>query len=215
MQLTEKHIIKNGTPYYNVLDSEAYKSKNLYNATLYAVRQSFFENGGYLSYFEVQKRFQEQAQADYKALPSKVAQWTMKMVDINFRSFFNALKSYKENQSRFLGRPKIPKYLDSVKGRFILVYTRQAISKRFLDKDGLLKLTGNLAFAGFTAPKLLCFATCPMSLSPVFVKPTTEGVVLLPSGLGMTTVSEPSITATHEFVVPRSIPITFAILISS
>ena len=46
MQLTEKHIIKNGTPYYNVLDSEAYKSKNLYNATLYAVRQSFFENGG-------------------------------------------------------------------------------------------------------------------------------------------------------------------------
>ena len=35
-----------------------------------------------------------------------------------------------------------------------------------------------------------------------------EGVVRLPSLLGMTTGSPPSITATHEFVVPRSIPIT-------
>src|SRR3954470_6923264 len=51
-------------------------------------------------------------------------------------------------------------------------------------------------------------AICPTSRSPASVKPTIEGVVRLPSELGITTGSPPSITATHELVVPRSMPIT-------
>ena len=39
------------------------------------------------------------------------------------------------------------------------------------------------------------------------------GVVLAPSELGITLVCEPSITATQELVVPRSMPITFAMLL--
>ena len=50
------------------------------------------------------------------------------------------------------------------------------------------------------------FATWPTSRSPDFAKPTTDGVSRLPSGLVMTTGSPPSITATTELVVPRSIP---------
>jgi hypothetical protein len=40
------------------------------------------------------------------------------------------------------------------------------------------------------------------------VKAITEGVVLAPSEFSMTLGVLPYITATHEFVVPRSIPIT-------
>src|SRR6267378_2081254 len=40
---------------------------------------------------------------------------------------------------------------------------------------------------------------------------TTEGVVRAPSWLGITTGSPPCITATTEFVVPRSIPIILLI----
>src|SRR5688572_13998781 len=54
-------------------------------------------------------------------------------------------------------------------------------------------------------------ATWPTSRSPSLVNATTEGVVRPPSALGMTTGSPPSMTATTEFVVPRSIPMTFAI----
>jgi hypothetical protein len=43
------------------------------------------------------------------------------------------------------------------------------------------------------------------------VKATTEGVVLLPSLFTITVGFPPSMTATTEFVVPRSIPIAFAI----
>src|SRR5699024_11529847 len=42
--------------------------------------------------------------------------------------------------------------------------------------------------------------------SPELEKATTDGVVRAPSALGMTTGSPPSRTATHELVVPRSMP---------
>ena len=66
------------------------------------------------------------------------------------------------------------------------------------------RLIEKIVFSGFvTACR---FATCPTSRSPVFVNATTDGVRRLPSGLVMTTGSPPSMTATTELVVPRSIP---------
>src|SRR5947209_9701882 len=53
-------------------------------------------------------------------------------------------------------------------------------------------------------------AGVPTNRWPSLVKATTLGVVRPPSALGMTVGSPPSITAMHEFVVPRSMPITFA-----
>ena len=54
-------------------------------------------------------------------------------------------------------------------------------------------------------------ATWPTSRSPVLVNATTDGMVRPPSALGMTVGSPPSITATTEFVVPRSIPMILPI----
>src|SRR5436305_5880306 len=62
------------------------------------------------------------------------------------------------------------------------------------------------------------FVTCcrragaPTSRWPSFVNATTEGVVRPPSAFGITVGSPPSRTAMHELVVPRSIPIVFAIV---
>src|SRR5687767_2998459 len=58
-------------------------------------------------------------------------------------------------------------------------------------------------------------ATVPTRRSPSFVKPTTDGVTRPPSAFGMTTGSPPSITATTEFVVPRSIPMIFSAIVTS
>jgi hypothetical protein len=44
------------------------------------------------------------------------------------------------------------------------------------------------------------------------VNATTDGVVRLPSALAMTTGCPASMTATQEFVVPKSMPTTFAIV---
>ena len=56
-------------------------------------------------------------------------------------------------------------------------------------------------------------AGSPTLRSPSFTKPTTEGVVRLPSELAITTGSLPSKTATQLFVVPKSIPIIFPIVV--
>ncbi len=40
---------------------------------------------------------------------------------------------------------------------------------------------------------------------------TTDGVVLAPSAFSMTFAALPSMTETQEFVVPRSIPITWPV----
>src|SRR5271156_6033514 len=66
-----------------------------------------------------------------------------------------------------------------------------------------------MVFSGFVIACRL--ATWPTSRSPLFVNATTEGVVRPPSSFGITFASPPSITATQEFVVPKSIPIIFAI----
>src|SRR6186997_933982 len=49
-------------------------------------------------------------------------------------------------------------------------------------------------------------ASWPTSRSPVLVKATTDGIVRPPSADAMTVGSPPSMTATTEFVVPRSMP---------
>ena len=61
-------------------------------------------------------------------------------------------------------------------------------------------------FSGFVIACRL--ATWPTRRSPVLLIATTDGVMRPPSALGMTTGSPPSITATTQFVVPRSMPIT-------
>ncbi len=45
MQLVEQHCIDKRDPRYAVIDEAAFKSKNLYNAALYEIRQAFIFQG--------------------------------------------------------------------------------------------------------------------------------------------------------------------------
>lgn len=56
MQLTEQHIIDLNDPRFVVIDETTFKSKNLYNAALYLIRQFFIYEHIYLNYREVQRR---------------------------------------------------------------------------------------------------------------------------------------------------------------
>ncbi len=138
MQLVEQHVIDRKDPRYVVIDEAAFKSKNLYNAALYQIRQSFIHEGKYLNYNEMDHRMQ--SHEAYKALPAKVSQQILMLLDKNWTAFFEAREAYKEDPSTFTGRPKLPKYKHKTEGRNILVYTIQAISqgKKGL-KRGIIK----------------------------------------------------------------------------
>jgi putative transposase len=136
MQLVEQHCIDKRDPRYAVIDETAFQSKNLYNAALYLVRQSFIFEGKYLNYNKLDKLMQKHEA--YLALPRKVSQWVLKGLHHNWQSFFESLKAYKEDPSKFTGRPQLPKYKHKTEGRNLLVYTVQAISKAELRK-GIIK----------------------------------------------------------------------------
>lgn len=144
MNLSERHIIKLNHPNYIECDELCFKSKNIYNSSIYKIRQGFFID----DYKPLNNLFHEMKIEDcFKELPMKVATATTIQVQKNFKGFFKAIKDYKVNPSKYTARPKLPSYLDKEKGRFIISYNYQAISKKVFAKAHKIKLSGtNIEF---------------------------------------------------------------------
>ncbi len=127
MQLVEQHCIDKRDPRYGAIDEAAFKSKNLYNAALYEMRQAFIHQGRYLTYEEMDKRMQ--SHEAYRALPAKVSQQVLRQLADAWKALREAKAAYEENPSKFTGRPQLPKYKHKTAGRNILTYTMQAVSR--------------------------------------------------------------------------------------
>lgn len=136
MILSERHIIKN-SELFNELDNMCFLSKNLYNKGLYIVRQHFFNTEKYLNYNALENILKKSNDVDYYALPTKVSQQILMVLDNNFKSFFKLLE--KKKKGIYNEKVKIPKYLDK-DSRNLLIFTSQAISKKFI-KNGIIKLS--------------------------------------------------------------------------
>lgn len=127
MQRVEQHYIGLNNPNYQQIDDLCFKSKNLYNYANYIIRQEFISNKQYINYNQLDKILQKEE--SYQALPSKVSQQTLKLLDKNWQNFFASIKDWKINPNKYKCKPNIPKYLDKVYGRYQLIYTKQAIKK--------------------------------------------------------------------------------------
>jgi putative transposase len=139
MQLVEQHCISKKDARYAVIDAAAFASKNLYNAANYELRQACIFQKVCLRYEELYHRMK--SHEAYRALPAKVAQQVLKVLEKNWKSYVAACLVWKEHPEKFLGHPKLPKYKDKVKGRNLLVYTIQAISKPALER-GIIHPSG-------------------------------------------------------------------------
>ena len=126
IKLVRQIIYKRNDPEYEEMDELCFKSKNLYNATLYAVRQSFIKNDEYLSFNRINKIFIKENNVDYRALPAKVSKYTQMFVDFAMKSFFALIK--KKKKGEYDRKVKLPKYLDKTKGRMTVHYERGALS---------------------------------------------------------------------------------------
>ena len=139
MILAEKHIYKPTHKYYAELDKLCFCSKNLYNATLYNIRQQYFKDKTTRHIYEITKEFRANNQIDFRQFPSKVAGAIQQLAYNNFKSFYALLK--KKKQGKYDKPISIPKYLDKIKGRAIVPYEKKAINTRGLS-DGEIKLSG-------------------------------------------------------------------------
>ena len=137
MKLVRQIIYKRSDPEYSEMDELCFKSKNLYNATLYAVRQSFIKSNEYLSFNKINKIFIKENNVDYRALPAKVSKYTQMFVDFSMKSFFALVK--KKKKGEYEKKVRLPKYLDKAKGRMTAHYERGALS--FKKKKGYIHLS--------------------------------------------------------------------------
>jgi putative transposase len=125
MRLVEQHRIDAHDPRFAAIDAAAFASKHLYNAALYATRQAYIHQRRIITFGELARDLK--TSAEYRALPAKVAQWVLRQVALAWKSYFAACAAWQADPSRFLGHPKLPKYL-AKQGRNLLTYTEQAIS---------------------------------------------------------------------------------------
>lgn len=135
MILCERHLIKPHHPFYGECDRLTFLAKNLYNATLYYQRDSFF-NKDFKSYYDVNKVFTHNNQKDYRALPAKVSKCVQQLVDKSFKSYFALVK--KKLNGSYSKNVHIPKYLDKTNGRCVVPYPKDALS---LKNKGFVKLS--------------------------------------------------------------------------
>ena len=127
MYLTQKCQLRNlSKNEYSALRSLCVLSKNLYNSTLYAVRQYYFAEKKYMRYENAYHVCKENE--NYKMLGTDLAQQTMKVVDRNFKSFFALISKAKSGTYQF-SMIHIPHYLPK-DGVFSLIIPRIRI------KDG-------------------------------------------------------------------------------
>ena len=141
----ERHVIKHSDPMYSLIKNFCRASKNLYNQANYLVRQTFLKENIWLRYETLDKQLKRNLEyPDYKSMPTaQSAQQTLRMLDSSWKSFFKAIKDWKKQPEKYLGRPKLPKYLKK-DGYYVLTLTNQNCHI----KDELLQFPK--AFEGFT-----------------------------------------------------------------
>jgi len=147
MRQVERHLIKPSNGLYTICDDLTFKSKNLYNAGLYQIRQSIFERNksdnknkkSVLNWARLVSEFRKQDQSDMKALPSKVSTNIIKMLGGNISSYYQLLKGYNDNSNKkIINKPKLPGYLHKTKGRYVVEFTNQTFAKKRGENNELI-----------------------------------------------------------------------------
>lgn len=122
----EKHLIRPSSPYFEMLSKFCHLAKNLYNHANYILRQNFINEGKIIGYCELDQILKtDNEYPDYRAMPlAQSAQQVLRILSKNWKGYFAAAKDYRQNPSKYLGRPKLPKYKKK-DGLFVLTLTNQ------------------------------------------------------------------------------------------
>ena len=134
MRLVERHIVKD-----NRFEDICLKSGLLYNYVLFNVRQGIF-SGDYINEYEFSTKLCKENQVDFRNLPSVVSQQVVAQVFSVTKSWMKSKKEYEKNPSKFLSRPKLPKYKKGKKQNMV-VFTKNSCR---LKEDGCIHFIKNI-----------------------------------------------------------------------
>jgi len=122
MILVEQHVVNKNNPNWKRIDELSFLSKNLFNTCLWTIKNHFEETGKYIWYNELYKKFYNENNPDFLALPIATSHQIMMLMDKNMKSYFALLRRYRKNNKSLNGCPKFPKFKHPVKGRNIIIF---------------------------------------------------------------------------------------------
>jgi putative transposase len=122
----EKHVIRDKSAYFEMLQRFCHCSKNLYNFANYYIRQAFFRTQDIIGYNDIEKLTKHISNnADYYSLPTaQAAQQTLRLLSQNWQSFEASRKDYAGRPEKYTGKPRVPGYLKK-DGFYNLTMTNQ------------------------------------------------------------------------------------------
>jgi putative transposase len=123
-------------PQFERLKDLTHHAKNLYNQTLWTLREAFEATGLYFSYGQMDKAMKQvenlEGEVNYKLLKAKIAQQTLRKLDKNFKSFFKCHQDRKKNPGKYKGKPRPPKYKKAQHDNLIFDYQAFKIQGFFI-----------------------------------------------------------------------------------
>ena len=113
VQRVEQHIFNRQSKWYKLLENKCHCAKNIYNHGNYIIRSEFCKSGKWLRYMEVEKLVKTDLKyPDYWEWNlANSGQQVLRQLDKNWKSFFNSIKDWAQHKDKYLGKPKLPKYL--------------------------------------------------------------------------------------------------------
>lgn len=136
MKLVERHIIKKNNSEWKTIDHLCFLSKNLYNYSVYKIREQFEKDGKFLNYNTLEKELRTTKNENYINLPNNSSQQILMVLEKNYISFYQALRSWKRDKTKFKGCPKPPKFKDKTKGRNLVIFTYTQVH---INENGFIK----------------------------------------------------------------------------
>ena len=141
-RFTQKQHIGRGSltaKAFRLLQRMSHSSKALRNVGLYTMKQSYLNDQRIATVKEVDAAMQ--ADLNYWGVQSHSVQAIRRTLYAEVKSFFNALKKWRQNPEKFTGRPKFPHYARSTEKRIIEIYQVPKV-----DKEGYWTLPMNSTF---------------------------------------------------------------------
>lgn len=129
---TDNIIIRTDNPLFELCELLTHLAKNLYNASLYDIKQYYRNTGEHKDYMTQIKDFTREKNPDYYALPTKTSSAIIKEVGEAYKAFYK-LRENGHNEAR------VPNYLPK-DGHRVLSIPSQSISKNCRTANNIVNI---------------------------------------------------------------------------
>lgn len=170
----EKHSVKRSDPMFGLLMDFCHRAKNLYNQANFIMRQAYMGSRTVPAYEALDKMLKANTvYPDYKSMPTaQSAQQVLRMLCSGWKAFRKASADFAKHPEKYLGRPRMPDYLDK-SGHYVLCMTNQNCR---LKPDGYIHFPK--AFQGFRIKPLFTDRNDFRSFQQVRFLPRKDRIVI-------------------------------------